>query len=225
MINTILTILQWITSHRKIAFKALVGLSVAFLIGWCTILYNRNKKLSESLNNANNNIEAYQGVINNSQQANNVLRLDITNLEQQNDSVIHKLDSVMKNNNIKPKNVNVAATQTQTLNVTKSKGVGGIVIKDSITYKDTTYTDSIKYNDYTTIYYSINKDSVIMRLNAKNEQYLYISSNKEYVNKKSFFKRLFTLDFKKHYVYKYNIINSNDIFKENDVRIIQQTNN
>ena len=55
----------------------------------------------------------------------------------------------MKNNGIKPKNVNVAATQTQTLNVTKSKGVGGIIIKDSITYKDTTYTDSIKYNDYT----------------------------------------------------------------------------
>ena len=222
MINTILTLLQWINSHRKIVFKALVGLSVAFLIGWCTILNNRNKKLSESLNYASNNIEAYQGVINNSQQANNVLRLDITELQQVNDSVIHKLDSVMKNNNIKPKNVVVAATQTQTLNVTNSKGVGGIVIKDSITYKDTTYTDSIKYNDYTTIYYSINKDSVIMRLSAKNEQYLYILSNKEYVNKKSFFKRLFTLDFKKHYVYKYNIINSNDIFKENDVRIIQQ---
>lgn len=223
MITTVLTVLQWISSHRKIVFKALVGLCVAFLISWCTILNNRNKKLSESLNNAQNNIEAYQGVVNNSQQANNVLRLDIKELEQQNDSVIHKLDSVMKKSGIKSKNVDMAATQTQIINVTKSKGVGGIVIKDSITYKDTTYTDSIRYNDNTIIYYSINKDSVLVNLDIRNEQYLYIFKEKQYVNKKNFIKRLFTLDFKKHYVYKYKLINSNDIIKEDDVRIIEQT--
>ena len=223
MITTVLTILQWINSHRKIVFKALVGLCIAFLISWCTILNNRNKKLSESLNNAQNNIEAYQGVVNNSQQANNVLRLDIKELEQQNDSVIHKLDSVMKKSGIKSKNVDVAATQTQIINVTKSKGVGGMIIKDSITYKDTTYTDSIRYNDNTIIYYSINKDSVLVNLDIRNEQYLYIFKDKQYVNKKTFFKRLFTLDFKKHYVYKYKLINSNDIIKEDDVRIIEQT--
>ena len=225
MINTILTVLQWINSHRKIVFKALAGLAVAFLIGLCTILSNRNKKLSESLNSAQNNIEAYQGIVNNSQQANNVLRLDMSELQQQKDSAIQKLDSVMKQNKIKPKNVSLAATQMQILNVTNSKGVRGLLIKDSITYRDTTYIDSIKYNDYTTVYYSINKDSVIMRLGVTNTQYLYVYSNKEYVNKKNFFKRLITFDFKKHYVYKYKIINTNDLFKESDVRVIEQTNN
>ena len=218
MINTILTILQWITSHRKIVFKALVGLSVAFLIGWCTILSNRNKKLSESLNYASNNIEAYQGVINNSQQANNVLRLDITELQQVNDSVIHKLDSVMKNNNIKPKNVVVAATQTQTLNVTKSKGVGGDIIT---ILKDSVYKDSLQYNNLTKVYYTIGKDSVNIKLDVQNTQYLYVYKHREYKNKKNFFKRLITFDWKKKDVYKYKIRNTNDILKEDSIRIIE----
>ena len=43
---------------------------------------------------AQNNIEAYQGSLAESWQANNVLKLDIETLGQQNDKLLNQLDSV-----------------------------------------------------------------------------------------------------------------------------------
>jgi len=51
---------------------------------------------------------------------------------------------------------------------------------------------------------------------------LYTYKTREYKNKKNFFKRLFTLDFKKVDRYKYKLTNTNDLLKESDVRIIEQ---
>ena len=45
-----------------------------------------------------------------------------------------------------------------------------------------------------------------------------------YKNKKSFIKRLFTLDFKKVRVHEYRIINTNDLFKTSDTRVIESIN-
>ena len=143
----------------------------------------------------------------------------MTKLSQQNDVLIQKIDSVRKKNNIKAKEITTAATQTQTILVNKSKGVRGDIIE---VLKDTTYKDTLQYNDLTKIYYTIGKDSVNMILDVENTQYLYVYKHKEYVNKKSFFKRLFTLDFKKIYKYKYDIVNTNDLFKEDDIRIIEK---
>jgi hypothetical protein len=56
MIGTILTQL---VVHRNKLIKAIVGLSVGLLIGWAAMLNHQNKKLSESLEVAQNNIEAY----------------------------------------------------------------------------------------------------------------------------------------------------------------------
>ena len=44
----------------------------------------------------------------------------------------------------------------------------------------------------------------------------------KYKNKKNFFKRLFTLDFKKITKYKYKIVNTNELLKGEDIRIIEQ---
>ena len=169
---------------------------------------------------AQNNIEAYQGSLAGSQQANNVLRLDIETLHQQNDKLLQDLDSVCAELKIKPKQVSTAATQTQLLDVNDGKGVGGDL---SEMLKDTIYTDSIKYNDLTTVYYTISKDTVNVGLRIGNTQYLYIYSQKEYKNKKNFLKRLFTLDFKKVTKYKYEIVNTNDLLKTSDVRVVEST--
>ena len=72
-----------------------------------------------------------------------------------------------------------------------------------------------------TVYYTIGKDTVNIQLDIKNTQYLYTYKTKEYKNKKNFFKRLFTFDFKKVEKYKYKIINTNDLLKESDIRIIE----
>ena len=167
---------------------------------------------------AQNNIEAYQGSLQGSQQANNVLKLDLETLRQQNDKTLQQLDSVRKELKIKTKELRTAATQTQVLYVSDGKGVQGD-LKEIL--KDTTYTDSIKFNNLTTVYYTVGSDTVSMVLDIKNTQYLYIYSKKEYKNKKNFFKRLFTLDFKKERKYKYAVRNTNDLLKNEDIRIVE----
>lgn len=215
----ILTILTWLKSHYKIAAKAILSLSAALLLIYGITLYKTNKKLSESLEIAQNNIEAYQGSLNDSQQANNVLKLDMNKLSEQNDKLIQQIDSVRKINKIKSDNLHTAATQTQTIYVNNSKGVRGDIIE---ILKDTVYTDTLQYNNLTKVYYSIGTDSVNIALDVKNTQYLYIFKTREYKNKKNFFKRLFTLDFKKVNKYKYKIVNTNNLLKEDSVRIIEQ---
>ena len=216
---TIKTILKYLFNNRKTLFKAISGLCVGLLLCWGVILHNQNKKLSQSLETAQNNIEAYQGLLSDSQQASNVLKLTVEQLQNSKDSVLHKLDSVRKELKIKPKQLHTAATQTQLLNVIGSKGVGGnIIVKDSI------YTDSILYNPLTKVKYTIGNDTVNIAIDLQNEQYLYVYTKREYKNKKNFFKRLFTLDFKKVTKYKYNIVNTNDLLKSKDVRIVESNN-
>lgn len=214
-----IAIIKNLIANRKTLFKAISWLSVGLLLLFSIITYKQNKKLSESLEMSQNNVEAYQELYNDSQQASNVLKLTVEQLQNSKDSVIQKLDSVRKELKIKPKQIKTAATQTQVINVIKSKGVKGDIL-----VKDTIYTDSIQYNPLTTVHYTIGKDTVSIGLNVENTQYLYIYTTKEYKNKKNFIKRLFTLDFKKVKKYKYKIVNTNDLLKNDDVRIVESNN-
>ena len=166
---------------------------------------------------AQNNIEAYQGSLQGSQQANNVLKLTVDELQTYNDELVNKLDSVRKELKIKPKHLNTAATQNQLINVSDSKEV-----KDSaIQVKDSIYSDYIKFNDFTSVYYTITNDSVGINLDIRNRQYFYIFTDRHYKNKKSFLKRLFTFDFKKVNSYKYEVVNENDLIKTEDVKVVE----
>ena len=215
----ILTILLWLKSHWKTVIKGICAASVAFLLLWGCNTHRNNIKLSQELEMAQNNIEAYQGLLDSSQQANNVLRLDIKELEKQNDITLHKLDSIRKELKIKAKSVLTAATQSQVLNVNDSKGVQGDL---TTILKDTTYTDSLKYNDLTTVYYTIGRDTVNIGLAIENEQYLYIYTSKEYKNpNKNFIQRLFTWDWKKIEKHQYTNYNTNELLKSNNIRIVE----
>ncbi len=226
----IMALTKLLMKHKNTLSKAILSLCVAFSLIFGITVYKQNQKLSEQLKIANNNIEAYQGSLAGSQQANNVLRLDVSNLSQYNDKLVQQIDSVAKVHDIKPKNINTAATQLQFMSVKGSKEVNGdlsniladtiYITKDSIVYK--TYSDSIQYNKYTKAYYTISKDSVNINLDIRNSQYLYTFKSREYKNKKSFLKRLFTLDFKKVDRYKYQIINTNDLIKEDSVKVIER---
>lgn len=211
-------IVTWLLNHKKIAVDSVLMLCVALSLIFGVITCKQNRKLSEGLEMAQNNIEAYQGVVSASQQANNVLKLDLTELQQYNDVLLHRIDSVMEERDIKKKNVSTAATQTQSVLVNKSKGVRGQVIVNN---KDSILTDSIKYNDLTKVFYTISKDSIDIKLDIRNTQYLYVYKKREYKNKKNFFQRLFTLDWKKVTKYKYEIVNTNDLIKEDSVRVIE----
>lgn len=215
---SVIAMIAWMKSHATLLRNAILGLILATSLGSGIIYHSKANKLSKELELANNNIEAYQDALSGAQQASGVLYLDMSKLKEYNDELIHKLDSVSKKEGIKTKEIQTAATQKQTIDVTKSKGVQGDIIES---IKDSTYNDSLKYNDQTKVYYNISKDSVNIRLNIENSQYLYVYKHKEYKNKKNFFQRLFTLDWKKKYSYKYKIVNSNDLIKEDSVRVIE----
>lgn len=209
---------SWLLKHKRLAVEAILGLLLALSIACGTMLHRQNKTLSESLETANNNIEAYQDIVTDAQQACGVLVLKAEDLQYSNDKLIQQLDSVKKEQKINSKGLKTAATQTQSILVNKSKGVGGDIIE---ILKDTTYSDSIKYNDLTSVHYTIGRDTVNIGIELSNTQYLYTYKTREYKNKKNFLKRLFTLDFKKVDKYKYTIVNSNDLIKESDIRIIE----
>lgn len=211
-------LIQLIKTKYKLLLNAILGLLVAFCLASGIFYHNKADKLSEELRMANNNIEAYQDALTSTQQASGVLRLDMNKLQDYNDNLIQQLDSVRKELKLKSKEIQAAATQKQILSVNKSKGVGGDIIT---ILKDSTYNDSLQYNDLTKVYYTIGRDSVNIKLDIQNTQYLYIYKHREYKNKKSFFKRLITFDWKKKDVYKYLIHNTNDLLKEDSVRIIE----
>ena len=213
-----IAMITWMKSHYKLLLNAILGLVVASSISFGIISHNRANRLSEELKIANNNIEAYQDELDDSQQASGVLMLDMKKLKDYNDKLVHQLDSVSKKHNIKSSEILTAATQKQIIDVNKSKGVRGDIIT---ILKDSTYKDSLQYNNLTKVYYTIGKDSVNIKLYVKNTQFLYVYKHKQYKNKKNFFQRLFTFDWKKEIRYKYKIVNTNDIMKEDSIRVIQ----
>lgn len=214
------TLLKMLLTHRKTVIKFAKWIIPALLLLFSIFTYKHNKELEKNLELAQNNIEAYQGSLQESWQANNVLKLDMQSLSQQKDEVLQKLDSVSKELDIKTKQLSTAATQTQTIYVNNSKPVEGDIIE---ILKDTTYSDSLKYNDLTTVYYTIGKDTINIGLDLKNTQYLYVYTTRQYKNKKCFIKRLLTLDFKKVNRYRYQIYNTNDLINTTDVRVVEST--
>lgn len=216
------SLLAWILQHKNIAVKAISGLFVGLLLISSIFLYNKNKKLTQSLELASNNIECYQGIVNGEAERNNVLMLSEAQLKQMNDSLIKELNKKAEESKIKTSNINTAATQHQSITVSGCKGVG----VDTIYVNTPTgvYSDSIKFNDFTTVYYDIQSDTVAIQLDIQNTQYLYTYKQRQWKNKKNFLQRLFTLDFKKVWKYNYQIINTNELINTSDVRVIELTN-
>ena len=177
-------ILTKIKNNYKTLLNTVLGLLVAFCLASGIFYHNKANRLSEELKMANNNIEAYQDALSGAQQASGVLKLDMKKLKDYNDKLIQQLDSVRKVEKLKSKEIQVAATQKQILNVSKSKGVGGDIVT---ILKDSVYKDSLQYNDLTKVHYTIGKDSVNIKLDVQNTQYLYIYKHREYKNKKNFF--------------------------------------
>ncbi len=212
------TMITWLLKNYKTILGAVLGLSVALLLGWGIMLHKQNKKLSERLETAFNNIEAYQDIVSGNEKDKLTLQLTVQDLQISKDKLLQQLDSVRAANKIKPNSLTHAATQTQHVNVNGGKGVQGDL---TVILKDSTYSDSILYNPLTKVYYTIGKDTVNVAIDLQNTQYLYAYKQKEYKNKKSFIKRLFTLDFKKVTKSHYEIVNTNDLINTSDVRVVE----
>ena len=177
-------------------------------------LRSKVNKLDEELGNARNNIESYQSILRNKQDENRVLKLSIEDFKQSKDSLITELSKTKDQLKIKDKKlkevISVSTVLTDTL-------VRTIPV-------DRNFSVELQSNPLTTI--KINRvDSVLTCIpEIYNHQDLFITEDKVYRNKyKNWFRRLIHFDFKKDKVETYKIINSNDLIRVLDTRVIKIT--
>lgn len=178
------------------------------------VLQQQVIRLNAEVSTNVNVIEAYRGMLNDEYANNNVLRLDISTLNSVNDKLLNQLDSVKNELKISEKALRTAMVQQSTINVAEKEY---IVVNDSCEFEK-----EFKLNPLTMVKIQLKDDSLRYELKIKNDQYLYIDSHRDWKNKhKSFFKRLFTWDWKKINYYKYNIVNSNPIIEIGKTRVIE----
>ena len=175
-------------------------------------LQNKVNSLDKELARSNNNASTWENIANSNIDNNNTLELTIQEYKNSNDSLIKVINDQQEKLKIKDNQLyQIASTET--------------VIKDTIVEKipinDTDFTIELKPNQLTTITVS-RKDSIFTHtMEILNRQDLFIYTKKVYRNQyKNFFQRLIHFDFKKDKVNRYQIINSNDLIKVIDTRVI-----
>ena len=175
-------------------------------------LHNKVNSLDNELANALSNSKAWENIANSNIDNNNILELTIQEYKNSNDSLIKVINDQQEKLKIKDNQLyQIASTET--------------VIRDTIVEKipinDTDFTIELKPNQLTTITVS-RKDSIFTHtMEILNRQDLFIYTKKVYRNQyKNFFQRLIHFDFKKDKINKYQIVNSNDLIKVIDTRVI-----
>ena len=175
-------------------------------------LQNKVNSLDKELARSMNNVSTWENIANSNIDNNNTLELTIQEYKNSNDSLIKVINDQQEKLKIKDNQLyQIASTET--------------VIRDTIVEKipinDTDFTIELKPNQLTTITVS-RKDSIFTHtMEILNRQDLFIYTKKVYRNQyKNFFQRLIHFDFKKDKVNRYQIINSNDLIKVIDTRVI-----
>lgn len=175
-------------------------------------LQNKVNSLDKELARSINNASTWENIANSNIDNNNTLKLTIQEYKNSNDSLIKVINDQQEKLNIKDNQLyQIASTET--------------IIRDTIVEKipinDTDFTIELKPNQLTTITVS-RKDSIFTHtMEILNRQDLFIYTKKVYRNQyKNFFQRLIHFDFKKDKINKYQIVNSNDLIKVIDTRVI-----
>ena len=194
----------------KIKVLIIIAFSLLFINN--IRLQNKVNSLDKELARSINNASTWENIANSNIDNNNTLELTIQEYKNSNDSLIKVINDQQEELKIKDNQLyQIASTAT--------------VIRDTIVEKisinDTDFTIELKPNQLTTITVS-RKDSIFTHtMEILNRQDLFIYTKKVYRNQyKNFFQRLIHFDFKKDKVNRYQIINSNDLIKVIDTRVI-----
>lgn len=213
---------NWLNPVKLVLAKAkpyLYALTIAIVIsltGSTYYLYNKSKRLDLQLGDEINNRRQYEAIANSLENDNRVLKLDISDLRHSNDSLVTSLEETRKSLRIKENDLKWAISN-QT------------VIRDTITeYLPAEKVDSVNFtvvlkpNELTTFTIVRDNTRVTCIPEIYNGQSLFIYSKKEYRNPdKNFFQRLFTFDWKKDKINRYEILNSNPIIQTTATRVIE----
>lgn len=194
----------------KIKVLIIIAFSLLFINN--IRLQNKVNSLDKELARSINNASTWENIANSNIDNNNTLKLTIQEYKNSNDSLIKIINDQQEKLKIKDNQLyQIASTET--------------VIRDTIVEKisinDTDFTIELKPNQLTTITVS-RKDSIFTHtMEILNRQDLFIYTKKVYRNQyKNFFQRLIHFDFKKDKINKYQIVNSNDLIKVIDTRVI-----
>lgn len=194
----------------KIKVLIIIAFSLLFINN--IRLQNKVNSLDKELARSINNASTWENIANSNIDNNNTLELTIQEYKNSNDSLIKVINDQQEKLNIKDNQLyQIASTET--------------IIRDTIVEKipinDTDFTIELKPNQLTTITVS-RKDSIFTHtMEILNRQDLFIYTKKVYRNQyKNFFQRLIHFDFKKDKINKYQIVNSNDLIKVIDTRVI-----
>lgn len=175
-------------------------------------LQNKVNSLDKELARSINNASTWENIANSNIDNNNTLKLTIQEYKNSNDSLIKVINDQQEKLNIK---------DNQLYQVTSTETIIRDTIVEKIPINDTDFTIELKPNQLTTITVS-RKDSIFTHtMEILNRQDLFIYTKKVYRNQyKNFFQRLIHFDFKKDKINKYQIVNSNDLIKVIDTRVI-----
>ena len=175
-------------------------------------LQNKVNSLDKELARSMNNASTWENIANSNIDNNNTLELTIQEYKNSNDSLIKVINDQQEKLNIK---------DNQLYQITSTETIIRDTIVEKIPINDTDFTIELKPNQLTTITVS-RKDSIFTHtMEILNRQDLFIYTKKVYRNQyKNFFQRLIHFDFKKDKINKYQIVNSNDLIKVIDTRVI-----
>lgn len=194
----------------KIKVLIIIAFSLLFINN--IRLQNKVNSLDKELARSINNASTWENIANSNIDNNNTLELTIQEYKNSNDSLIKVINDQQEKLNIKDNQLyQIASTET--------------IIRDTIVEKipinDTDFTIELKPNQLTTITVSRKDSTFTHTMEILNRQDLFIYTKKVYRNQyKNFFQRLIHFDFKKDKINKYQIVNSNDLIKVIDTRVI-----
>lgn len=194
----------------KIKVLIIIAFSLLFINN--IRLQNKVNSLDKELARSINNASTWENIANSNIDNNNTLKLTIQEYKNSNDSLIKVINDQQEKLNIK---------DNQLYQITSTETVIRDTIVEKIPINDTDFTIELKPNQLTTITVS-RKDSILTHtMEILNRQDLFIYTKKVYRNQyKNFFQRLIHFDFKKDKINKYQIVNSNDLIKVIDTRVI-----
>lgn len=194
----------------KIKVLIIIAFSLLFINN--IRLQNKVNSLDKELTRSINNASTWENIANSNIDNNNTLELTIQEYKNSNDSLIRIINDQQEKLKIK---------DNQLHQVTSTETVIRDTIVEKIPINDTDFTIELKPNQLTTITVS-RKDSIFTHtMEILNRQDLFIYTKKVYRNQyKNFFQRLIHFDFKKDKINKYQIVNSNDLIKVIDTRVI-----
>lgn len=194
----------------KIKVLIIIAFSLLFINN--IRLQNKVNSLDKELARSINNASTWENIANSNIDNNNTLELTIQEYKNSNDSLIKVINDQQEKLKIK---------DNQLYQITSTETVIRDTIVEKIPINDTDFTIELKPNQLTTITVS-RKDSIFTHtMEILNRQDLFVYTKKVYRNQyKNFFQRLIHFDFKKDKINKYQIVNSNDLIKVIDTRVI-----